>query len=163
MRDLKFREEIKNILGGERVSYCFQCGICTGFCPSARFSKTYNPRKIILRSLLGMKEFVTKDKWLWLCTNCYSCEEFCPQNVHIGSALIAVKNIAAEEGNIPPRFIENAKILEKSGRIASLMGVDRLRNKVGLKPIEELDSSDLLKIMKKSGFDKLIRKGGANR
>ncbi|MFQ5711195.1 MAG: 4Fe-4S dicluster domain-containing protein [Candidatus Geothermarchaeales archaeon] len=161
LKKISFREEIRSILGGERVSYCFQCGICTGVCPSARFSKVYNPRTIILRSLLGGREQVVEDKTLWLCAECHSCEEFCPQDVHIYSALTAIRNIATGEGNAPRPFFRNAKILADTGRIASMMGVNKLREKVGLRPLEELESSDVIKIMKVTGFDRFFEAGGA--
>ncbi len=58
-----------------QVESCYQCGICTGFCPKRRVSK-YSPRlKINQHQLSGQK--VESGE----CLTCGLCSEHCPQSV----------------------------------------------------------------------------------
>lgn len=155
----KFKDEIKAILGGERVNYCYQCGTCTACCPSARFSKIYNPRQFILKALLGMKENILNDKNLWLCTTCHTCGEECPQKVKVDSALVVMRTIAVREGYVPESFCIIAKTVADTGRtVQSGEGVDFLREKVGLKPLNKTNNEDVIKIMKKTGLYEILEK-----
>ena len=52
----KFRKELSKIGEGFSVNYCYQCGTCAGGCPALRYTKIYNPRRIIENVLLGFKE-----------------------------------------------------------------------------------------------------------
>ena len=51
-----------------------------------------NPRTIIRKILLGMR------KEIWMCSNCYTCYERCPQDVKFTDIIFALRNIAAREG-----------------------------------------------------------------
>lgn len=154
-----FSKEIKEILGGEKVNYCYQCGTCTASCPSARFTKIYNPRQFILKALLNMKEKVLNDENLWKCTTCHTCGEECPQEVHVDSALTVMRTIAVKEGYCPESFLQLAKFVAETGRTVQIgEGVNFLREKVGLSPLEIIDSSDYLKIMKKTGLYEIVER-----
>ena len=74
--DLSFRERLNNVIGGNHHNYCYQCGSCVAVCPAARFSDDFNPRDIMLKTLLGkQEELIGTDSIIWQCTNCYSCYE----------------------------------------------------------------------------------------
>ena len=153
----KFSEQIRNILGGERVLYCYQCGTCTAGCPSAWITQTYNPRQFILKALLGLRDAVVKDEKLWLCTTCHTCSERCPQDVHVDEALVVMRNIAVKEGKVPHAIKELARFVAETGRVvATTDGVNFLREKVALEPVKEIDSSDLPKILRKTGLGEVI-------
>lgn len=155
----KFKEEIKDIFGGESINYCYQCGICTASCPSNRFSKIYNPRQYILKALLGMKEDIINDKNLWVCTTCHTCSEACPQKVKVIEGLMAIRTIAVKEGYVPESFCIIAKTVIDTGRTVQIGdGVNFLREKVGLKPLSSINSDDIIKIMKKTGLYEIIEK-----
>ena len=68
--------------GLETVKHCFQCGTCSGGCPSGRRTP-YKVRQIVRKCLLGLKEEVITDDALWMCTTCYTCQERCPRSVTI--------------------------------------------------------------------------------
>ena len=59
---------------------CYQCGTCTGSCPSAPRS-TYRIRKFMRRAVLGLENEALTDPDLWLCTTCYSCSDRCPRDI----------------------------------------------------------------------------------
>ena len=54
--DYAFRDRVAEVLDGNRVSYCYQCGACVGDCPSARYDPKFNPREIMLKALYGLED-----------------------------------------------------------------------------------------------------------
>ena len=72
-RDPDFTAEFIDA-GIETVQHCFQCGTCSGSCPSGRRTP-YKVRQIVRKCLLGLKEEVITDDALWMCTTCYTCQE----------------------------------------------------------------------------------------
>ena len=101
--DPNFKEEIMNERGGEHLTACFQCSTCTIGCPITEYVPSYNPRKIIQMSLLGMRNEVLSNPDLWVCLICQTCTARCPQDVQISDLLGAIRRIAdkeAEAGNI---------------------------------------------------------------
>ncbi len=60
--DFNFRNVLLKMHGALSLSYCYQCGTCSGGCPVAKETNgKYNPRRIIEKSLLGMKDKLIKD------------------------------------------------------------------------------------------------------
>lgn len=124
--DLGFRNEILNEPGGEHLAACFQCSTCTLGCPITEIVPSYNPRKIIQMSLLGMREEVLSNPDLWICAICQTCTARCPQDVVVGDVLAVIRRIAEREeeaGNIkiesPRPLFEKAFLhtLQKYGRL----------------------------------------------
>src|SRR5208337_3526252 len=113
--DPKFKYEISKMHGGEKLMRCFQCGTCTSDCPVARFSDTYRPRQIIRMTQLGLKDRVLSTDTLWLCAACFTCTDRCPQNVEVASVIRVLRNLAAEKGNVPIVFREQACSVLESG------------------------------------------------
>ncbi|MHC1570653.1 MAG: 4Fe-4S dicluster domain-containing protein [Methermicoccaceae archaeon] len=95
--DANFKYEVMNEPGGEDISMCFSCTGCTVSCPVSEIRPEYNPRRFIHDVLLGMRERVLSDPALWLCVQCHSCYETCPQNVHVTEVMGALKSIAVRE------------------------------------------------------------------
>jgi len=95
----EFRERLNKMMGGFSHNFCYQCGACVGDCPTHRFMPEFSPRTIILQALYGMEEELTgEDALIWNCTNCYNCQERCPQEVNPIEVIIALKNISREKG-----------------------------------------------------------------
>jgi len=124
--DPNFRNEIMNEPGGEHLTACFQCSTCTLGCPITEIVPSYNPRKIIQMSLLGMRNEVLSNPDLWICAICQTCTARCPQDVVVGDVLAVIRRIAEKEeeaGNIkidsPRPLFEKAFLhtLEKYGRL----------------------------------------------
>ena len=110
-------------------------------------SKKFNPRIILLKALLGAEEeLVGKDSPIWLCTNCYSCYERCPQDVRPLEVIIALKNMAVERGTAPTNLAKLSENIAKTGMSVTVSSaVNRRRQELGLPdlkpiPLEELNA-----------------------
>ena len=143
--NFRFREKLNKISGGKHHNYCYQCSACVAVCPAARFAKEFNPRIILLQTLLGMEEkLISNDSPIWLCTNCYSCYERCPQDVRPIEVIIALKNMAAEREKAPANLAKLSENIAKSGvSVMVTSAVSRRRKELGLPewkqvPIDEL-------------------------
>jgi len=98
MLDPDFPREVAGEPGGEGIRQCYACGTCTAGCPVRRFHPAFNPRRIIRMVLLGMRDQVLKEPFVFLCATCYTCQERCPQGVRISDVMRALKNLAVEQG-----------------------------------------------------------------
>jgi len=147
--NFEFREKLNQIIGGNHHNYCYQCGSCVAVCPSTRYSEDFNPRDIMLKTLLGdEEELIGPESIIWKCTNCYSCYERCPQDVRPVEVIIALKNYCQQEG-LSPDLIEKFSItVEKTGRSVMLTrAVNRKRTELGLEEIGEIEVDELQKII----------------
>jgi len=111
-QDTKFKYDVAKEPGGENIKLCFACGLCTASCPVADIDPEYNPRKIIRMVLLGMRKEVLSSNLPWLCTQCYTCQAHCPQNVKFSDVMKALRNMAVREGYVHPSFIEQVKEID---------------------------------------------------
>lgn len=88
--------------GGERLVACYQCGTCSGSCPTAS-AMEYNPRSILHMLRLGLGERVLSSESIWLCTTCYSCTARCPREIQITEAMISLRRLVVDRGmDLPP-------------------------------------------------------------
>jgi heterodisulfide reductase subunit C len=153
----KFAEEVKKHPGGEKLSQCFQCGACAGSCPVGKITGSYNPRKILRMTMLGLRREVLSSDSIWLCALCYTCQERCSQGVEIADIILALRNLAVSEGYAPKALVEQAVSLIENGRLAAIVGsTDRLRTKLGLPKISTSSKDIIKKIVVTTGFDKLV-------
>lgn len=91
--------------GEKRLVVCYQCGTCSGSCPTAP-AMDYNPRHILHMLRLGLGERVLKSQAIWLCTACHSCTARCPREIKITDAMIGLRRIAVDRGiELPPGMV----------------------------------------------------------
>ena len=83
---------VSGLRGGERVSACYQCGTCSGSCPTAVLMD-YNPRRMLHMLRLGQGERVLHSRAIWLCTSCYSCTSRCPREIKISDAILGLRRL----------------------------------------------------------------------
>jgi len=148
--------------GGATLNLCFQCGTCTASCPSGR-STAFRTRQLIRKAQLGLKEEILDSDDLWMCTTCYTCNERCPRGVEIVDIIIALRNIASEEGHMFENHKKVSRSLIKNGHTIPLTeDYAKLRSKMGLpeKPPTALSDekalADFQAIIKRMGFDKMV-------
>jgi len=160
--NLKFAEEVSQRHGGETLSLCFQCGTCTASCPSGRMT-SYRTRKLIRKAQLGLEEDVLKSPDLWACTTCYSCVERCPRGVEIVDIITLLRNMAVKKGVMSEEHKKVGTFLLQSGATIPLNEkYEAIREQLGLprRPANVLGDKkaleDMQKILKASGFDKLL-------
>ena len=110
--DTKFKYDVAAEPGGENIKLCFACGLCTASCPVADIDPDYNPRRIIRMVLLGMRKEVLSSSLPWLCSQCYTCQAHCPQNVNFADVMKALRDMAVREGYVHPSFVEKVKEID---------------------------------------------------
>ena len=159
--DEDFKQEIMDA-GAESVALCFQCGTCTGACPSGRRTP-YRIRNVVRKSVMGLKEEVIADDTIWMCATCYECQERCPRGIKIVDIVKTVRNFAAQAGYMAPAHKMTGSFVIKTGHGVPINDATMaLRKSVGLGELpptthqfpEALE--EVQKIFKATGFDNLI-------
>lgn len=149
--DPNFKLEVAREPGGELIARCFACGTCSASCPVRQVNDRFNPRRIIHMVLLGLREQVLTDDFVWLCAGCFSCQERCPQGVKIGDLMTALRNIAVRERHIHPSFTAQMELLGKAGRLMEIGDFEnKKRGRFNLPPIRQ-DASEVHLLLEKSG------------
>ena len=160
-RDPDFTAEFIDA-GIETVKHCFQCGTCSGSCPSGRRTP-YKVRQIVRKCLLGLKEEVITDDALWMCTTCYTCQERCLRSVKIVEIIKKARNIAAHAGYMAkPHKMTGVFVMNTGHGVPINDATKALRTKIGLPEIPPTTHAypealeEVQKICKLTGFDELI-------
>ncbi len=147
--NFEFRKKLDAIIDGEHHNYCYQCGACVADCPAARYASEFNPRQIMLQALLGQEESLIGEKSLiWLCTNCYTCYERCPQDVRPIEVIIALKNLTRQAGAAPEMLDQIRESVKETGRTVAWSAlVDRRRQELGLEKIKPAPTEEIKKLL----------------
>lgn len=109
----EFLKEVEKI-GQTPAHMCYQCGTCTGSCPSAPRS-SYRIRLFMRKAVLGLEEEALTDPDLWLCTTCYSCTDRCPRDLAPTDAIMAMRNLAFKRDIVPRNFLKTAQLIYQTG------------------------------------------------
>lgn len=159
--DPTFQQSIVDA-GVETISLCYQCGTCTGSCPSGRRTP-YRIRSIIRKANYGLKEEVLNDETIWECVTCYTCQERCPRGVEIVDVVKAIRNMQSQAGKMAQAHKMVGSFVLKTGHGVPINDATmELRKRVGLGELpptthefpEALE--EVQNILKKTGFDSLI-------
>jgi heterodisulfide reductase subunit C len=159
--DPAFKQSIIDA-GVETIGLCYQCGTCTGSCPSGRRTP-YRIRSIIRKANYGLKEEVLNDETIWECVTCYTCQERCPRGVEIVDAVKAIRNMQSRAGKMAQAHKMVGSYVLKTGHGVPINDATmELRKRVGLGELpptthefpEALE--EVQNILKKTGFDSLI-------
>ena len=157
--DPKFKHELSKMHGSEKILKCFQCGTCTSDCPVARYSDTYRPRTLIHMAQLGLRDRVLKSDTLWLCAACFTCTDRCPQDVEVASVIRVFRNLAAESGNVPQVFKDQASSLLESGYAYKIPELRvKKRESQGLPPLPKGNAEKVRKALKGVKFFDAVQK-----
>ena len=95
--DVRFRDEIAAHLGNSDLAYCFQCGVCSGSCPTAERME-HGPRRIMQMVRLGLADSVLRSRDMWMCVSCYMCSSRCPQGVQVAEVMNVLRNLSLAKG-----------------------------------------------------------------
>lgn len=148
--DFDFRNQIIGSELGDTLAYCYQCATCSGACPVAQVTGgRYNPRRLILDSLLGLKEKIFEDPFnIWGCTVCDTCDEVCPQKVELTEIFVILKNMSIERGEAPEHYTMQAKTVLESGKAIPMQSaIERRRDQLGLPKVMEPDVEEVQKLL----------------
>ena len=114
-----FANSLYELMDGERVRTCLQCGTCSGICPFGYIMK-FPPGKMIGALRADIFDQVLKTDSMWMCVSCNACAAFCPSNIPITAALMTrVKEEMLLAGNIPT---ELQAALENTQRYGNPLG-----------------------------------------
>lgn len=159
--DVNFKQAVIDA-GAESLSLCFQCGTCTGACPSGRRTP-YRVRTVIRRALMGFKDDLISDDSLWMCSTCYECQERCPRGIKIVDIVKIARNYAAQAGYMAKAHKMTGSYVIKTGHGVPINDATKaLRKRVGLNELpptthefpEALE--EVRTILKATKFDSLI-------
>ncbi len=150
--DFNFRNQIISSHIGNTLAYCYQCATCSGACPVAQVtSGRYNPRRLILDSLLGLKEKIFgKDHAfeIWGCTVCDTCDEVCPQKVDLTEIFVLLKNLSIEKGEAPEYYTTQAKTIFENGKAIPMQtAIERRRNELKLPAVQAPNVEEVKKLL----------------
>ncbi len=150
--DFDFRNQILGNEIGNTLAYCYQCATCSGACPVAQVTEgRYNPRRLILDALLGLKEkiFGPENAFnIWGCTVCDTCDEVCPQKVELTEIFTLLKNMSVERGEAPVHYTGQAStVLEHGKAIPMQPAIERRRTQLGLPEIMAPDMDEVKKLL----------------
>ncbi len=144
---MDLRKEMGSDVDGRTLNYCFSCGMCTGGCPSAMITDSrYNPRRILHRAVI---EGRLEDD-IWLCTNCYTCQERCPTNTKVADLINLMRRIYVKERGVPEFIKPLIENLSSCGFTSSIGDLEnKRRERMGLPRIKH--NSEIREIIEKTG------------
>ncbi|MBC7341028.1 MAG: 4Fe-4S dicluster domain-containing protein [Clostridia bacterium] len=98
--DPEFYERWKPIAMGfvNEAEKCIQCGKCTGQCPAAAVTPSYNPRKLIRDLVFGNIKRLLSSVELWQCFFCSGCYAACPMDINFPFFVFMLRLAAMSEG-----------------------------------------------------------------
>jgi len=109
------------------------CRACTSACPITKLNDSFNPFRFVRLALFGYIEEVLESGLIWLCSNCYACQEKCPHGVRIPDLMTALKNLGLKTGHAPREVLLQMNIVKDYGRIYPIDEFDnKKRGKLSL-------------------------------
>ena len=112
--DYCFYKEIAKQPKGEGITKCLSCGTCSSTCQVFSVNPDYNPRKLIQKAILGLKNDVLQSEMIWICARCNSCIEKCPKGIKPGDIIMALRHIALKEGIVNYKGVRHSLFFKKS-------------------------------------------------
>ena len=104
---------LERLLDGEKLKYCYECGICTSSCPMADLlGKDYNPR-VLLEKIILEPEKVLESSELWFCAWCYVCYRRCNQGLKLPEMFLEMRKIAVDHELVQSHERALQKIVER--------------------------------------------------
>jgi len=97
--DLTFIKQVSD-LSHQNVQRCYYCLRCSAGCPAA-YAMDYTPAQILRLVQLGQKDTLLHSSAIWLCIGCETCGTRCPNEIHAGAVIDALRQIALAE-NVSP-------------------------------------------------------------
>jgi heterodisulfide reductase subunit C len=93
--NLQFVEEVSE-LSQQNVRRCYYCLRCTAGCPSAfaMDDGRLGPAQILKLVQLGQQDALLRSSAIWLCIGCETCGTRCPNQIHAGAVIDALRQLA---------------------------------------------------------------------
>ncbi|MEG6617197.1 (Fe-S)-binding protein [Peptococcaceae bacterium 1198_IL3148] len=89
--DPTFTDEVAQKLQSYDLTKCLTCGMCTAGCVYSDVHPDNDPRKFLRKIVLGMRDEVLNDPFVWFCTMCERCTVECPMGINIAAITRTVR------------------------------------------------------------------------
>ena len=96
--NLSFIDRVSE-LSQQNVRRCYYCLRCSAGCPAA-YAMDFTPAQILRLVQLGQKDTLLHSSAIWLCIGCETCGTRCPNQIHAGAVIDALRQIALAD-NVP--------------------------------------------------------------
>jgi len=94
-------------LSGQNLDACYQCGKCSGGCPSVT-QMDMLPNQVIRLLQIGLPELALQCNTIWICASCYMCTVQCPRGIDLSKIMEALRQVDLR-GNIDYTKIKEIK------------------------------------------------------
>jgi heterodisulfide reductase subunit C len=123
-------EQIKSdIRFGDYLYGCYECGICVGACPSAKFYD-FSPRRIAQAAAREDVELIYQQMQedIWECSQCFSCLR-CPRGNNPGGIITIMREVAVRNGlaSAKEALVGYSRIIYKIMSTGTQVSPDMLR------------------------------------
>ena len=111
------------------------------------------------RSFPWSIEELLASREIWLCASCFTCVDRCPRDVDFTYISLALRNLAAREGNIPDALRAVAANVMEVG-LAYKIPASRLkaREKEGLPPLPSVNAEQVKALLEAAGLGEILAK-----
>ncbi|MBO8127762.1 MAG: (Fe-S)-binding protein [Peptococcaceae bacterium] len=93
--DPNFRAEVMEKIVPQATkmdfNYCLSCGTCTAGCVFGDVHDHSDPRQFMRKILLGLKDEVLNDPFVWVCTACGRCTMECPMGINMANVVRCIR------------------------------------------------------------------------
>jgi heterodisulfide reductase subunit C2 len=89
----EFQRQIE-LISGETLLSCNQCGKCSAGCPVA-YEMDFLPSQVIRMAQLGMEDVIESSS-IWICATCMTCIARCPKGIDLPRVMEALRLIAMQ-------------------------------------------------------------------
>jgi heterodisulfide reductase subunit C len=123
-------EQVKaDIRFGDYLYGCYECGICVGACPSAKFYD-FSPRRIAQAAAREDVDLVYQQMQedIWECSQCFSCLR-CPRGNNPGGIVTIMREVAVRNGltSAKEALVAYSRIIYKIMSTGTQVSPDMLR------------------------------------
>ncbi|MBO8137000.1 MAG: (Fe-S)-binding protein [Desulfotomaculum sp.] len=130
--DPTFTDEVASKLKDVDLKKCLTCGMCTAGCVYSDVHPNNDPRKFLRKVVLGLRDEVLNDPFVWYCTMCERCTVECPMGVNIAAL---TRTIRGQFGLPLPGFMQ--KVVDETITSGNQMNVSQEDYEETLEWIEE--------------------------
>ena len=112
----RFLASLYEVVDGEQIRTCLQCGTCSGVCPFG-YLMDYPPGRMIAALRSTMFDRVLETDTVWMCVSCYACTQVCPATIPLTLGLMTrTKEELLLTGNIPGELQDALENTQRHGK-----------------------------------------------